>query len=57
MRLRRSFLTLMHILVFVLGTDAMTMQSHAGAYPVAYKTPRWLASRCSIGRQDRKKRL
>ena len=38
MRLRRSFLTLMPILVFVLGTDAMTRQSHAGAYPVAYKT-------------------
>jgi pimeloyl-ACP methyl ester carboxylesterase len=38
MRLRRSFLTLIHLLVFLMGTDAMTRQSHAGAYPVEYKT-------------------
>ena len=37
MRLRRSVLTLMHTLVFLMGTDAMTRQSHAGTCPVEYK--------------------
>lgn len=38
MRLKRSFLTLAQILVFLMGSASMTTQSKAGAYPVAYKT-------------------